>query len=308
MFGDTRHVAAVVTLVVLAGCGAVGGGAGGDGGAETVNPALAGTPSPTPTATPTPPRPPGFQRDRTVLGEVRLAHATAFASRDAAFVHSRRVVTENGSLVSHETARTVTDGDSARSRFTYRDRDADGTVSHGRVDRYADRTVTAFRARRSHRENTTSVRRRSDGVAPRADGGQYVYEMLSGLQFSVVGRTTSGNATVVRLRAEADRAPYGAGLTRRNVTATVNVTLEGLVVSARARFVVDRIGDAVVVTERFRVTQRRGAVVERPTWVTRRLANETAVGTATPTGTETDSGTVTPTETPVATANETAGG
>lgn len=290
MSRDALHVAAVAALLVLAGCGAVGGGAGGDGGAETVNPALAGTPSATPTATPTPPRPPGFQRDRTVLGEVRLAHAAAFASRDAAFVHSRRVVTENGSFVGRETARTVTDGDSARSRFTYRDRDADGTVSHGRVDRYVDRSVTAFRARRSDRENTTSVRRRSDGDAPRVDGGQYVYEMLSGLDFAVVERTTTGNTTVVRLRATAARAPYGAGVTRRNVTATVNVTLEGLVLSARVHFTVDRVGDSVVVTERFRVTQRRGAVVDRPAWVTRRLANETAEGTTTGTPTETAGG------------------
>lgn len=290
MSRDALHVAAVATLVVLAGCGAVGGGAGGDGGDNTVNPALAGTPSPTPTATPPPPRPPGFEPNRTVLGEVRLAHAAAFESRDAAFEYSRRVETENGSLVELERTRTVTDGDAALSRVTYRDRDADGTVSQGRVDQYVDQEVTGLRARRSDRENTTSVRRRSGGADPTVDGGRYVYEMLSGLDFAEVGRTTTGNTTVVRLRATAARAPYGAGSTRRNVTATVNVTLEGLVVSARVDFVVDRIGDSVVVTERFRVTQRRGAVVDRPDWVTRRLANETTGGTATGTPTETADG------------------
>ncbi len=302
------HILVVAVLLTLAGCGSVGigdgfgGGAGADE-ANTVNPALTGTPtrsptltqspSPTPTAVPTPTVTPTLAESlppslTTTSADPLLlagAHEQGLSGASRTIVQTISVRSLNGTVVAHSRIRLEDDG-------------------RGRIGRLAvEQTVTGSNPRSVGfiPENVTYWGNASVTVSRVVDPNGSVSYTFDRTEFPPIARSdTTGEGAVAfafrianltaveriavdpavfRVRGAAAFSPtYEA----RNVTLTGTVTASGVVRSFQVSYVRERGGRLRSITRTFRVADVGETNVDRPSWY--EAAARSSASNATTTG------------------------
>ncbi|UIO98749.1 hypothetical protein Hbl1158_09360 [Halobaculum sp. CBA1158] len=261
----------VCLCVVLAGCGTTSTG----GGARTVNPALADTPTASPTPEPWS-GPPGVTQSSVDVRELASAHGQALANRSVTVELTTRRTWSNGTTLSAGTQRSYADGERQFYRWNasavpYRiagDRTAD--VAYWQNDTVA---VRRWGLENGSAEYEVYDDRPLDGLAVRFDptGEQTVLALLEPHDLSYDGTVTNGEETLYRLVATgSDRSTSSQ---RSDVNVRVLVTEAGIIRSIGVRYQITVNGQPVLVGVQFVVSDLSDTTVPRPPWVNETLAN-----------------------------------
>ncbi|MFC7096768.1 hypothetical protein [Halobaculum marinum] len=259
---------ALVVLVVLAGCTSFGVG-GGDGGARTVNPALAETP--TATATPTGGFPAGVSPAGVDVEAMIDAHRAALANGSWTVSLNRTVVGLDGE-VERSSARVLVDGN--RSLYTFERVRGDNRLANAHW-----RNGTAAASKRvSWRGDVTLDGRPRDAGGPAGldpTGGAWLYAASVDTRPSYAGVEVTPNGTVTLIEAAEGRIERSGLPDRRQVRLSARVDERGVVRSLSLRYEVFLGNEPGSVTLSLRTTNVGSTTVPRPEWVDRALANAT---------------------------------
>ncbi|MEZ3114474.1 hypothetical protein RYH80_00845 [Halobaculum sp. MBLA0147] len=271
----------MATLLLLAGCGTIGGGvAGDDADRRTVNPALAGTPSPSPTPSPTPspsptPRyPTGVGPDGVDAFALAASHQATLRERTGRVRVTTTVETPDGDRLGYERVTLAVAGDRARYRRVRRGdlvRSDDGVV---RLSGWATDSVVAERVERG--DEVTRYRYDDDppavGTDSTVDGRALVYGLLDGwrLRYDAAASANGSDGTAVLVATE----PVGGDATDSTgaeaadgPTVRVVVQPSGLIERIRVRYRTTVDGRPIVVRSRFRLRSVGDVGVEPPRWI-----------------------------------------
>ncbi|MEZ3114851.1 hypothetical protein RYH80_02820 [Halobaculum sp. MBLA0147] len=313
-----RVVVVVVILVVTAGCAGVLGGEGGDGDAETVNPALQGTPTPTATPSPTPTPsfaetlPSGISRDAVDPEALADRHRRVLRRTSRTVVRITTVTGPNGTVVGR--TRTTIAAASDRAGDVLLEGSGGGTdpvafgLPTGEYGFWTDGTAAASRrtlpngtVRYSYRSGTLPPGPRADttGVNLVASATRRVSDVtVTPVETGSDGRT----ASLLRLRGRVADPPSEAV---ENASLVASVTGEGVVQTLRVRYTLVRDGRRYRVVRELVVSDLGQTVVSRPAWVADAQAAERDEGAETATPTATATTTATPSGTATGTGNAT---
>lgn len=262
---------ALAVCLVVAGCA---GFAGDNGGARTVNPALAETP----TATPTPPGgfPTGVDRDGVDTEELIAAHRTALGNGSWTVTLTRTVAGENETI---EQSQAVARVDGPRLLYTFERVRGENRLA---TAHWSNATASASR-RESWRGNVTLSANPAEAGGPTGldpTGGAWLSAVFVDMRPEYAGTEQTANGTVTVLEATAGRIERSGVPDRRQVRLRARVDGAGVVRSLVLQYDVFLGDDPATIRIALRTDAVGSTTVPRPEWVDRAFANATGDGSA----------------------------
>lgn len=273
------HTLAVTVLFVLAGCS---GGFGGESTDEnTVNPALAGTPTATPSPTPTPELtpsptptlneslPPSLTDGSVDPVFLADAHRRALTGFSRTIVRGISIRSENGSLLGRSVVQLETDEQRGGGRISISQTvsgPSPESVGLGRENTtyWSDGSITVTRRVDPNGTVNYTFERANLPPAARADTtGEgavvFAFAVANVTEVERVGESPS----LFRVRGSAD---YSGVYEVRNISLVATVTADGLVRGYRLSYVRERDGEARRIVRTFRVFDVGETRIGRPEW------------------------------------------
>jgi hypothetical protein len=269
--------AALVVMVVLAGCGGVFGGK-----EETATLTPAAVPTDRPTPTPAPQLAPGLTRAGvTNASALAAAHDAALDGQSFTVERTRTYRTGTGIVVRQLTSVTRVAGD---GRFRVTRRWTDETAPRREATYFdGERLLVAT----TDGTNETRYRRTSpaaiaDEPAMAGTGGEQIERVFTVADTRIAGRAERNGTAVYRLAPDEDRS-NASGLDR-SVSASAQVTARGLVRSYTfdQRLSAESSGGVAAIVVSTQYNQVGSTTVERPSWYDEAMATTNATTRANP--------------------------